>query len=133
MVTIAGKKRMTGDIVFQCDFLKSAINNGIVVGFENHVGKSFLGDGVKPLGRVMQGHGNNGEDHSEGLLYKNTYCSYSHGSLLPQNPDFADCLLSKMIKNKYGDFEIQQKGNDSLEILAHNAILRKPYKIPHKE
>jgi hypothetical protein len=33
-----------------------------VVGFENHSGKTFLADGVTPLGKVLKGYGNNGED-----------------------------------------------------------------------
>ena len=66
---------------FEIDFLKNNGENYRVVGFENHAGKP-TGEGVKPLGKVIKGSGNNGEDGFEGAVYKNTFCTYSHGSLL---------------------------------------------------
>ncbi len=51
------------------------------MGFENHSGRTYIGN-LKPLGKVVAGYGNNGEDQEEGCIYKNTFCTYFHGSLL---------------------------------------------------
>jgi CobQ-like glutamine amidotransferase family enzyme len=120
-MTVAGEKRMIGNLVFQCDFLKSGSYDGSLVGFENHQGKTFLGPGVAPLGKVVKGYGNNGEDQSEGAVYKNTICSYGHGSLLPKNPALADYLINTALVRKYGIHSAGRKLDDSLENLAHNA------------
>jgi len=95
---------MIGNFVFECDFLKNDHYDGKIVGFENHSGRTYLGPGVKPLGKIIKGYGNNGEDGFEGAIYKNVYCSYSHGSLLPKNPALADHLISVALKQKYKDF-----------------------------
>ncbi|MDR0691308.1 MAG: adenosylcobyric acid synthase [Streptococcaceae bacterium] len=76
-------------------------------GFENHQGRTFLGGGEQPLGIVVKGHGNNGEDKSEGVIYKNVYGSYFHGPLLARNPHLAYQLLSLAIKQKYEGEEIK--------------------------
>ncbi len=44
-----------------------------LIGFENHGGRTYLGNGAQPLGRVLAGHGNNSEDGREGCVYRNTY------------------------------------------------------------
>jgi CobQ-like glutamine amidotransferase family enzyme len=123
--TIGGQKRMIGNIVFECDFLKSDTFDGKVVGFENHSGRTYLGIDVKPLGRVLRGNGNNGEDECEGALYKNVHCSYSHGSLLPKNPVFTDHLLSLALKQKYKDFVSLQPLDDIIESRAHDSMLKR--------
>jgi CobQ-like glutamine amidotransferase family enzyme len=74
--TIGGKERMIGNMVFECDFLKSDTCDGRIVGFENHSGKTYLGPEVKPLGKVIAGSGNNGEDGFEGLSTK-TYFAHT--------------------------------------------------------
>lgn len=122
--TIGGKKRMIGNIIFECDFLKSGSYDGLVVGFENHSGRTYLGSSVKPLGRVIFGNGNNGEDGFEGAVYKNVYCSYSHGSLLPKNPMLSDHLIELALKQKYKDFVSLKPLDDRLENTAHNSIVR---------
>ena len=116
--TIGGDKRMIGNIVIECDFLKNGQTDGMVVGFENHSGRTYLGSGVKPMGAVVKGYGNNGEDSGEGAVYKNVYCSYMHGSLLPKNPSLADYLIELALKRKYKDFESLKPLDDSLEELA---------------
>jgi CobQ-like glutamine amidotransferase family enzyme len=121
--TIGGKERLIGDMIFECDFLKSGQGDGKVVGFENHSGRTYLGPEVQPLGKVLKGHGNNGEDNHEGAVYKNVYCSYSHGSLLPKNPALADHLLALALKSKYSDFASLEKLNDNLENLAHDTMI----------
>ncbi len=90
--TEGGKKRMIGNLVFETPFCTA-------VGFENHSGKTYL-NGLSPLGRVISGFGNNGEDGSEGLLYKNVFCTYAHGPLLPKNPVLCDELLSRAAKRR---------------------------------
>lgn len=73
-----------------------------LVGFENHSGKTFLESRVTPLGKVVEGSGNNGEDGTEGAVYKNAFGCYLHGSLLPKNPHFADYLISKALERRNG-------------------------------
>lgn len=121
--TIGGKKRMIGDIVFECSFLMSEKNDGKIVGFENHSGRTYLGPDVMPLGKVLKGNGNNGEDKYEGAIYRNVFCSYSHGSLLPKNPVLADHLITLALKQKYKDFVSLQPLNDEFEDLAHNSMI----------
>jgi lipid II isoglutaminyl synthase (glutamine-hydrolysing) len=125
LFTIGGKKRMIGNIVYECDFLKTETFDGKVVGFENHSGKTYLGPNVKPLGKVIKGNGNNGEDFSEGAVYKNVFCSYSHGSLLPKNPTFTDHLLTLALKQKYPDFVSLQNLGDEFERLAHDSMIKR--------
>lgn len=73
-----------------------------IVGFENHGGRTHLGDGVEPLGRVLFGYGNNGADHQEGVLYKHVVGTYLHGPLLPKNPHVCDYLLKNALERRYG-------------------------------
>lgn len=68
-------------------------------GFENHNGRTFLGEGVQPLGIVQVGKGNNGEDKTEGARYKNVFCSYFHGPLLVRNNHLAERIVDLAIKN----------------------------------
>jgi CobQ-like glutamine amidotransferase family enzyme len=79
-------------------------NGRTLVGFENHGGRTYLGT-ARPLGRVLKGYGNNAEDHSEGAVYRNTFGTYLHGSLLPKNPHFADHLIRLALARKYGPIE----------------------------
>lgn len=120
--TIGGKKRMIGNIVFECDFLKSSEFDGKVVGFENHSGRTHLGPSIKPLGKVLKGYGNNGDDGFEGAIYKNVFCSYSHGSLLPKNPMMADHLISIALRQKYNDFVSLQPLDDTFEEAARTSM-----------
>src|SRR3989344_3275289 len=78
-----------------------------LIGFENHSGKTFLSKNLKPLGKVIKGSGNNGEDGTEGAVYKNAFGCYLHGSLLPKNPHFADFLISKTLERKYGKVKLE--------------------------
>lgn len=116
MYTVASKERMTGDYKFRCGDNSSG---SIVVGFENHSGKTYLGAGVAPLGTVLHGHGNNGEDGTEGVRYKNTFGSYSHGPLLPKNPELCDHILLTALERKYGSAELSPL-DDSVELRAHD-------------
>ncbi|MER2226026.1 MAG: adenosylcobyric acid synthase [Carnobacterium sp.] len=88
--------RFIGDIV-----IKNGEFGETYKGFENHNGRTFLGEGVKPLGVVEMGYGNNGEDKTEGAHYKQTYCSYFHGPLLVRNTTLTDRILKEAVKKRF--------------------------------
>ncbi|MDO8660092.1 MAG: hypothetical protein Q7K54_05885 [Candidatus Parcubacteria bacterium] len=96
----------------------------VLVGFENHGGRTYLGKNIKPLGKVIKGFGNNGTDQTEGAVYKNSFGSYLHGPILPKNPEFADLLIKLALEKKYGIFPTINLSplNDSLETQARNLI-----------
>ena len=113
VTTRCSQKRLVGNCAFTCEEL------GItVVGFENHAGYTTLGSGVKPLGKVLVGGGNNGSDGTEGARYKNVFASYAHGSLLPKNPILCDHILKVALERKYGALELSPL-DDMLENNAH--------------
>ena len=91
------------------------------MGFENHSGKTWLGQGVQPLGTVLAGFGNNGEDKTEGVRYKNVFGTYSHGPLLPKNPALCDKILLTALERKYGKAELPPL-DDAAEIAAHDEM-----------
>lgn len=92
--TDRGEKRITGDIVVQSE-------TEVLVGFENHSGRTYTGD-LQPLGKVLYGNGNNGEDKKEGCIYKNTICTYMHGPLLSKNSALCDDIIKRAMIRKYG-------------------------------
>jgi adenosylcobyric acid synthase (glutamine-hydrolyzing) len=63
------------------------------LGYENHIGRTYLGKNMKPLGKVVKGYGNNEEDRVEGCHYKNVFCSYFHGPILVRNQHLADRII----------------------------------------
>ena len=100
-------KRCIGNVVFEItaeplasDLKKMLGEPPIVIGFENHGGRTYL-DSVSPLGKVQKGYGNNGEDGYEGAFYRNAIATYSHGPLLPKNPFLADWLIKTALERKY--------------------------------
>ena len=97
--TVGEKNRFIQDTVYSCDFLPG---DKLLYGFENHSGRTYLGEGVKSLAKVLSGAGNNGRDGYEGAVYKNVYCTYSHGSFLPKNPAMTDYLLIKAVEVQTG-------------------------------
>lgn len=94
-----------------------------IVGFENHGGRTYIGDN-KPFGKVVYGHGNNGEDGQEGVLYKNVVGTYLHGPLLPKNPHICDYLLSNALERKYGKGSLEPL-NDTQEIQANQELYKR--------
>lgn len=118
--TESGNTRFIGNTVIYNDKYKETY-----VGFENHSGRTFLSDNLNPLGKVLAGYGNNGEDGYEGCVYKNTIGSYFHGSLLSKNPEIADRLLRCALKNKYGDDFSFLELNNSLENQAKQFIINR--------
>ena len=96
-----------------------------IVGFENHGGRTYIGNHT-PLGKIVYGHGNNGKDACEGVLYKNVIGTYLHGPLLPKNPHVCDLLIRRALTRKYGDAvaaETMCSLDDSLERAANRAIV----------
>lgn len=116
--TEASHDRMIGSIIIETEF-------GRLVGFENHSGKTYLKPGATPLGQVIKGFGNNGQDKTEGCIYKNAIGCYMHGSLLPKNPKLADWLITKALEVKYGKEVKLELLDDTLEIKAHDTAIKK--------
>jgi len=123
--TVGGSERMIGNIVFESDIINDNGNPLKIVGFENHSGRTYLGDGIRPFGKVLSGNGNNGTDGFEGAIYNNVYCSYSHGSLLPKNPVLTDHLLSLALKQKYADFDSLGELDDTFENAARTTVIQR--------
>ncbi|KHO61572.1 MULTISPECIES: type 1 glutamine amidotransferase [Thermoanaerobacter] len=120
MWTIASTKRMIGNVVIEANINRKSFK---MVGFENHSGKTYLGKS-NPLGKVIIGSGNNGEDKTEGCIYKNVYGTYLHGPVLPKNPEFADILIETALKIKYGKVELIPL-DDSLEQQAKQSLIER--------
>lgn len=118
--TVGGEKRMIGNLAFTCAPESGGCQ---IVGFENHSGRTLLGSGVAPLGQVLQGYGNNGDDGTEGARYRNVFGTYCHGPILPKNPEFCDTLLRTALTRKYGRAELAPL-DDTTEQQAHAAAMR---------
>lgn len=121
LYTVDSAERVTGNCKFVCS---DEAGGSTVVGFENHSGLSYIDSGAKPLGTVLSGFGNNGRDKTEGVLYKNVFGTYSHGPVLPKNPEFCDHILLRALKRKYGKVELQPL-DDSAELHAHREMSTK--------
>ena len=114
--TIGAKERMIGNSMFRTTPERG---DTVVVGFENHSGKTYLSEQVAPLGMMLSGNGNNGEDKTEGARYKNVFGTYSHGSLLPKNPVLCDFILQTALNHRYDGAEPLAPLDDTLELNAH--------------
>jgi CobQ-like glutamine amidotransferase family enzyme len=91
----------------------------VLAGFENHAGRTVLGPGAQPLGRVLRGHGNDGVSGLEGARRDNVIGTYLHGPLLPKNAWFADWLIATAL----GAGELQPL-DDAFEDAAHASARR---------
>ena len=114
--TIGAKERMIGNYMFRTT---PESGDMVVVGFENHSGKTYLSEQVAPLGMMLSGNGNNGEDKTEGARYKNVFGTYSHGSLLPKNPVLCDFILQTALNHRYDGAEPLAPLDDTLKNNAH--------------
>lgn len=121
-ITEAGTTRFIGHVALNCDL--DSGDHRQIAGFENHSGRTYLGSGAKPLGHVLGGAGNNGEDGTEGARYREVYATYLHGPVLPKNPWLADHLLSRALAHRYRDFGPLAPLTDQAEEQAHAAALR---------
>lgn len=114
--TVGEKERLIGNYAFDTEF-------GPVIGFENHSGRTYLGKGAAPLGKMVSGYGNNGRDGTEGVHYKNTFCTYSHGPVLPKNPALADKLIETAMRRRDPSFVLTPL-DDSAEDFARDQVER---------
>lgn len=96
----------------------------VVIGFENHGGRTYLGE-VQPLGKIMTGQGNNGEDGYEGAFYRSAISTYAHGPLLPKNPFIADWLIETALQQKYQTTLELSPLPDDLAQKARQAMLQR--------
>ena len=124
VVTVASNDRMVGNIVVEVNKELTMEGEKLLVGFENHSGKTYVGKKALALGNVVVGFGNNGEDRSEGAFQGNVFGCYLHGPLLPKNPDFADLLLKRALKRRYGDVNLPVL-DDELEKSTHEAVVER--------
>lgn len=113
-------KRLIGNVVIRTRFF-----HDLVVGFENHGGRTYLKNKDFAFAQVIAGFGNNGEDKTEGMVWKNAVGTYLHGPLLPKNPLLTDYFLRLVLERKYQKKIILKKLNDLLEFKAREVMLKK--------
>lgn len=118
LYTDRGTPRIIGNIAIQ-----SEVSPQPIVGYENHGGRTHLGPDVAPLGKVLYGHGNDGESGYEGCLYKNVLGTYIHGPLLPKNPGVADWLIARALERRYGEKASELEPLNDEEELAANRVM----------
>jgi hypothetical protein len=116
------KKRLIGDIIVKPfgDFNKMPW-----IGFENHGGRTYLSENIKPLAKVLKGFGNNGKDEEEGVIYNNAIGTYLHGPVLSKNPELADWLITKALEKKFDCIAELTKLDDKLEKKARAVIIKR--------
>ena len=119
--TVGAKDRMIGNFMYKCG---AESGGSTVVGFENHSGKTFLGSGVSPLGTILSGYGNHGEDKTEGVRYNNVFGTYSHGPVLPKNPQLTDFILKTALSQKYTSFDFEPL-DDTFENNANEYMIKR--------
>lgn len=124
LYTEGGSTRFMTHMAMECD-LEGAGDAGkqVLVGYENHSGRTWLGESAAPLGKVLYGWGNNGTDGFEGARYKQVYGTYLHGPLLPKNPWFTDYLIQRALERRYGHVELTPL-DDTEENVAHETALK---------
>lgn len=107
--------RCVGNIVARWD-------QGTIVGFENHGGRTYLEGDTTALATVVSGFGNNGKDGTEGARVHNVFGTYVHGSLLPKNPALADLLIELALRQRHPGVTLRPL-DDCLEYCAHDAAI----------
>jgi CobQ-like glutamine amidotransferase family enzyme len=113
VTTRAGKVRFVGNLLAESP-------HGTLIGFENHSGYTYLGPKARPLATVSVGHGNNGQDRTEGAVQGRLVGTYCHGSVLPKNPWLADLLLVWALERRHGAVTLAPL-DDSEEVAAQRA------------
>jgi CobQ-like glutamine amidotransferase family enzyme len=127
----ADKPRLIGNVIAEVKWNNLQTTHtyvpptNIIVGFENHGGRTVLGKNSKPFATVIKGFGNNGNDHTEGVVYHNAIGCYFHGPFLPKNPHIADFLITKALEVKYQEEITLHRLDDSLEMKAQSAIAKR--------
>ena len=108
-------ERLIGNSAIEADL---GTGPRVIAGFENHGGRTYLGEGERPLGRVLSGHGNNGRDGFEGVHKGNVVGTYLHGPLLPKNVWLADRLIELALGVELNALD------DAMEDAAHGSARR---------
>jgi CobQ-like glutamine amidotransferase family enzyme len=116
---------MIGDVLLECELDPG--ERQTLAGFENHAGRTYLEDGVEPLGRVLAGFGNDGESGYEGCRVGRAVGTYLHGPLLPRNPWLADWLLAQALAHRVGEPPALEPLDDGLETQAHEVSAARAY------
>jgi len=111
-------ERLIGNVAIEVDL---GTGPRLLAGFENHGGRTYLGDDAAPLGRVVKGFGNNGRDGSEGVRRDNLVGTYLHGPLLPKNAWLADHLIAAALERRYGARPELEPLDDAFEDAAHTS------------
>ncbi len=111
-------ERLIGNVAIEVDLGQGP---RVLAGFENHGGRTYLGEDAEPLGRVLKGHGNNGADGHEGVRIGNAIGTYLHGPLLPKNTWLADHLIKAAIARRTGRAPELEPLDDRLEEAAHRS------------
>ncbi len=114
-------RRLIGNVVIDVELDGERLR---LAGFENHGGRTYLGPGATPLGRVVSGFGNNGKDGHEGIRRGRMIGTYLHGPLLPKNASLADVLIGWALDARYGRVATLESLDDTLEDLAHDCAVR---------
>ncbi len=115
-ITAAGQVRAVGNVVVRREGME-------LVGFENHGGRTYLHPGAQPLGEVVVGRGNNGEDGTEGCVVAGAIGTYLHGPVLPKNPALADRLLASALGHRCGEVPPLHPLADAAEKAAHDVAV----------
>jgi CobQ-like glutamine amidotransferase family enzyme len=108
--------RLIGNVAIEVE-LEPGVRR-VLAGFENHGGRTRLGTTESPLGRVLKGYGNNGEDGHEGVRHGSVIGTYLHGPLLPKNVWFADWLIETALGRREPAARLEPL-DDHLETEAH--------------
>jgi lipid II isoglutaminyl synthase (glutamine-hydrolysing) len=117
--------RLIGNVAIEVE-LPGVDGPRVLAGFENHGGRTHLGDGERPLGRVLAGHGNTGSSGHEGVRRGTVIGTYLHGPLLPKNAWFADWLIAMALRlpGGAGRLESLDPLDDAFEDAAHDSARR---------
>lgn len=127
--TVGGPQRMIGNITVEARLQRFGAAHQQaplrLVGFENHSGRTTLGEAAKPLGRILESSSDSGGPRFEGAVYKNAIGTYLHGPLLPKNPRLADHLIIAALAHRYGAAEPLSALDDTLESSARRVALER--------
>jgi CobQ-like glutamine amidotransferase family enzyme len=114
-------ERLIGNVLIEADL---GAGTHRIAGFENHGGRTYLGAGERPLGRVVSGFGNNGKDGFEGVRRGKLVGTYLHGPLLPKNAWLADVLIAWALERRTGSAVALEPLDDAMEDAAHESAVR---------
>jgi CobQ-like glutamine amidotransferase family enzyme len=123
-ITNAGSVRSVGNLIVQW-------RGNVLVGFENHGGRTYLHGGAEPFGVVLAGGGNNSEDGLEGCVYQNAIGTYLHGPAFPKNPVLVDYLIGAALARRHGRVDLEPL-DDEQELAARDRALARARERPRR-